>query len=199
MALSIEYIILTVFTLMIFTMVVRDNPLSRIAEHIALGIGGGYVFLLALKFVYATSIMPLVVNGQLVYLIPIFLGFLLYSVLFRKHGWMARYPMAVLVGALVGVAAPALIAAQILLQINASVLPIVGQRIDVAVNNIVIILCTVAVLFYFIFTTKAKGVGGKLISIARYAMMLAFGATFGNYMLTVTSRFVERIFAMLFP
>ncbi len=94
-------------TLCIFSFLFRDNIFYSFAEHLFVGISAGY--LIAITWhnqIYPNLVMPLFMQGNLVYIIPFALG-LCYSTRFiPKIGYLVRLPIAFLLGWGSGVGIP---------------------------------------------------------------------------------------------
>ena len=97
-------------TLMLLSFLYDDNPIYKIAEHLFLGVSIGvavtekYYGVLRKNLVDKLSEVvteQMLVN--LVYLIPLVLSILLFAKLSKKHAWLARIPIAILVAAYAGV------------------------------------------------------------------------------------------------
>ncbi len=98
-----------VMTVAMFSFLYKDNPFFRTAEHLFVGMGLG-VSLVVTWFqfmkpqIYDVLIAPAfdptveVRRGELWRIVPIFLGLLLVLRISRKHAWLSRYPLAMLVG-----------------------------------------------------------------------------------------------------
>lgn len=63
-------------------------------------------------------------------------------------------------------------------------------------NNIVIIVCAITPMVYFLFSAKNR-ISIQIGRIGRYAMMVAFGATFANVGLTRLSYLMGAILNIL--
>lgn len=60
-------------------------------------------------------------------------------------------------------------------------------------SNIIYVVGTFTALVYFLFTLEKKGVQGKISSMGRWVMMVAFGAAFGNTVMARVSLFLGRM------
>ncbi|HHT85016.1 MAG: hypothetical protein ACOX34_04640 [Bacillota bacterium] len=79
-------------------------------------------------------------------------------------------------------------------QIRATFLPLwVAGDWWASVSNILYVVGTFTALVYFLFTLEKKGIQGKVSSIGRWTMMLAFGAAFGNTVMARVSLFLGRM------
>ena len=94
-----------ILTLMIFSYLIGDNPLFRIAVYIFIGVSSGYAATVIWQYVLMPKLIePLGDPNQLVLLVvPLILSFSLLAKLSPRISWMGNFAMAVLVG--VGAAA----------------------------------------------------------------------------------------------
>jgi hypothetical protein len=176
-------------------MVIRENILTRFTEHVAIGISAGYSVIAALTFLESTTFSPLM-KGEWYYIIPIILGIVLYSTISSEYRYLSRYPLAIMVGSMIALGVTAGVSAQIIDQIVATALPLTGSPMEI-ISNLVIIITTLTVLYNFIFIAQKGTISDNIFRIGRISIMVAFGATFGNYILTVLTRLVDTVFRVL--
>lgn len=182
-------------TLAIFSILYKENPFYRVAEHLFLGLSVGY----SLTFIWHNALWqlalrPLFVGGDLILIIPILLGLLYFTRLIPKASWMIRIPLAIALGWSSGVAIPRMFQASIFRQMQAGVEQLAPDRfagdslfsLTGGFWGILMLLGTLATLMYFFFSRKEKSVLSRVASpVGIFFIMLGFGATFG---LTVMSR-----------
>ena len=95
-----------ILTLMIFSYLIGDNPLFRIAVYLFVGVASGYA---ATVITYQVLIPRLIllltndVNQLILAIIPLLFGISLWAKFFPRISWIGNFGMAVLVG--VGAAA----------------------------------------------------------------------------------------------
>ena len=169
------------FTICIYSMVLyKDNKLFRLAETVMVSITAANEIVLTFhNYIKPAVTVDIVNNGKVWLLIPIILGLLMYTRFIRSIAWLARFPMAFFLGvgaAYVFTKTPALFFSQIqatFLSLN-------------TINNILFVLGVVTVVTYFFFTVPIKGPFMKGVTdTGRIFLLVAFGASFGN---TVMSR-----------
>lgn len=172
------------FTVLILSYVIGDNPAFRLAIHVFIGISAGYVAAIVLLQVIANKlIVPLATpislilqgDGQqwmtlLLLLVPLFLGLMLLTKLSPRVEWLGRPIVAFLVGTGAAAAVAGAITGTIYPQVedSAKALPAAKELIDLATGGIslkasydlatgiIILLGTVATLAYFQFTVIGK-------------------------------------------
>jgi hypothetical protein len=182
--------LLAIITIGVFSFMVKDNPLFGVIEHFYVGMGAGYSAVLGLQNVNKMTLTPLL-QGQIVYLIPLVLGLLVFARFIRPVSYLRRIPVAVIVAVGAALALRASIQAEFLAQIQASALPLVS------LDNIIIAVGTMGVSIYFYFSRIPKGrlaTGVEwLARFGRLIMMTAFGAGFANMVGTNVTRFTGRL------
>jgi hypothetical protein len=179
----------------------KENPLYRIAEHIFIGAAAGYAIVLGLSSVYTKAIVPMSV-GNFTYIIPLILGLLIFGVLSKRHYWIGRYPIALLVGAGTGLSIRAMPKANIIAQI-APTLSIVSEDISITISNIILWIAVFSAIIYFIFTIQYKGTYGKTFEnigkIGRYLMFAAFGTSYGGTIMTRLAILIPQVQRLVSP
>lgn len=181
--------IAALLTLAIFSILYRDNPIYRIAEHIFVGLSLGYglamIWHLAL---WQIALRPLFVEGRFILIIPIAIGLLYFTRLIPKVSWLVRIPISIALGIVSGIGIPLVFQATIFEQTKASlVLPEMFAPGNPwpGIWAIILIIGIVTTLAYFFFSRKEKSVLSPVSKVGIIFIMLGFGATFG---LTVMSR-----------
>lgn len=217
-------------TLGLYSVLYRENKFYRFWEHVFLGLAGGW----ALVALWTDSLKPdwydpMVgkieengVPGQGGYfawalLLPI--GVMGYMALSRKHSWVSRIPIGIILGIWSGqqlqnfwrTYAP---------QIQSSTLPIFPTRTDSftapstagmspealleisrsvypsqALGNLISVLTVICVLSYFIFSIDLKGkFFGGMTRSGRYLLMIGFGAIFGSTVMMRFTLLIDRMY-----
>lgn len=159
--------------LAIFSLLVKENPVYRVAEHIFLGVATGNALVVGFNTLKGSAFRPLA-DGKTALVIPVILGVLLYTRYFKNLAWVSRIPMAVLIGVGTGAAVRATIWDNLLKQIAATAVPLNS------LNNIILVLGVLTGISYFFFTKELKGQLQVVPRVGRWVMMVAFGASFGN-------------------
>jgi hypothetical protein len=173
-----------------YSVLIGDNPLSKFTEHLYMGILGGFIFATNWNYVKTNAIIP-VLQGNFVYIFAIILCAMLLSRLNTDWLWLSRYPVAVTVGAGLGLAIRTTVMSDFLGQINATILPLNS------LDNILMVIGTVTAAAYFIFTAQNEGPYKYVNMTGRVFLLAAFGVTYGQ---TVSFRFelvIGRLVEML--
>ena len=90
-------------TLMVFSYLIGDNPLFRVAVYLFIGVASGYAATVVWHYVLAPKLFQPVLTFNPLAIIPFVFGISLLAKLFPRISWMGSFAMAVLVG--VGTAA----------------------------------------------------------------------------------------------
>ncbi|MGE5579153.1 MAG: hypothetical protein ACM3WU_03825 [Bacillota bacterium] len=169
-----------VCTFAIYSFLWKENRLFRAFQNLYIGLAAGYSLIQAFNNIKRQAWGPLVGEAHdYSMLIPMILGILLFARLSRKYGWVARYPMAFLMGIGAALSMKA-IESDFVRQIQASIISWKGASPWGSFNNLVLSIGTAFALVYFFFTfkpSKASEVTGRL---GRWVLMLCFGAAFGS-------------------
>lgn len=178
-------------TLGLFSWMWKENPWFRLVEHIYVGAALGVLATQGYQSVVDIAWKPATQQGKAILWIPLFLGALLFSRWSRKYMWISRSSMGFLVGTTAAVSMNGAIKAQLTAQVAATMMPLNS------LNNIIFVAITAASTLYFVFTLQAKW-AAPIIDLGKYGMMIAFGATFGNTVMSRISLFTGRLQFLLF-
>lgn len=137
-ALQMKLILQIFFTLAVFSFLYRDNPIYRFAEHAFVGVAAGYAVVVSFHTVLMPNLIrPLrdegisglmhgqVHTGPLLLVIPAVLGFMTFFKFFPSRAWVARWPMAVVIGYYSGAAIIGSAQGDLIPQIQANLIPMV--------------------------------------------------------------------------
>lgn len=178
-------------TLGLFSWMYKENPWFRLVEHVYVGAALGHLAVTGYQNVLDIAWKPATQQGKYLMWLPLFMGVLLFSRWSRKYMWVSRSSIGFLVGTLAAVSMTNAIRAQLLSQVAATMMPLNS------VNNIIFFAVTASATMYFIFTLQQKW-AAPIMDIGKYGMMIAFGATFGNTVMSRISLFTGRLQFLLF-
>ncbi len=195
------------FTLAIFSFLYKDNPLYKIAEAVVVGVSAAYWMVVGFWDVIIPNLIgklhpPAVtswampglsgddLNPDYYYIIPLILGVMLVWRLSPKGNWIARWPLAFIIGTTAGIRLVGFIQADFLSQIRNTIIPLVAYSTDPgagtphfefwdSVQNLIIIVGVLTCLVYFFFSIEHKGIVGKTARVGIWFLMITFGAGFG--------------------
>ena len=175
-----------------YSVLIGDNPISKITENLYMGILGGYILATNWDFINKNAFTR-IQSGQYIYVIAIILSLMLFSRLKREWLWVSRYPVALTVGVGLGLAMRATVITDFLGQIKATILPLNS------INNLIMLIGTVTTTAYFLFTREYKGTYKYINQTGRLFLLVAFGVAYGQ---TVSFRYelvIGRLVDMLRP
>jgi hypothetical protein len=194
------------FTLCILSYLYRDNPFYRFAEAVIVGVSAAYYMVVALwttllpnlvgklwpQIVQATAMPGLSAEREdywWLYFVPLVLWAMLLWRLMPRGAWIARWPLAFIVGTTAGVRLIGYLEADFLSQIRATMLPLVVMKetgpdqlvfsLGDSIRNVLIVFGVLSALVYFLFSVEHKGPIGRIARAGTWTLMICFGAAFG--------------------
>ena len=178
--------LLVLMTLCILSYLYGDNPFYKIAEHIFVGVSAGYIFALTWWDQIWPNLFgrlfPTYVDAGFEfspsYIIPLILGIFMLFRLIPSLSWLARFPIAFIVGMAAGLKVYVYINSNILIQIQNSAIDFSKSGGEIF-NHILVLLGVISALVYFFFSKEHKGTVGVISKIGIYFLMIKFGASFG--------------------
>lgn len=174
-------------TLAVFSFLYRENPFFRFAEHLLVGLSAGYFIVIAVQGTLVPKVLEPLEAGDWWVAIPFLLILLILGRLTEKTRPVSRIPLALIIGAGAGLAVPALLQARILVQMADSMKPLDSAA------KVLVLLGLLATLIYFFFSREHKGWWGRLASVGTWYLMIFFGATFGNTVMSRISLLIGRL------
>ncbi len=190
--------IASLLTLAIYSFLYKDNPFYKVAEHIFVGISAGYwAVILWFDFAWPNLFEPLIVKGNMVYLIPIIIGLLMFAPFIPKLSWLVRIPLTFTMGISMALFITQIIQGDILPQLQATFLPLAGIHPFKVFSNLLIIAGVVFTLIYFYFSKEHKGTLGFAAKVGIWFMMVSFGASFGYTVMARISLLIGRVYFLL--
>ena len=201
-----------IITLCCFSFLWKDNPAYRVAESLFVGVSAGYYlsvvyFHQVLKPLLLAKLFPsLFVSGAAAnaspdywLIIPGILGCLMLLRIFPKQAWISRITVAFVMGVSTGLVIVTSTQQYLIPQIAKAIKPIfiMGHPFD-SFSNLVLVLGSIACLFYFFFSTEHRGpVFGNLAKIGIWFLMISFGASFGATVMGRISLLIGRFSFLL--
>ena len=186
-------------TLMLFAIsfIFKNTIIFRIAEYTFVGGAAGHGVVMAIQSIQSKAIQP-AFSGSIPMIIALLFGVLMLTRLSSNYGWLSRWSAAWLVGIGSGVTLRSIIQAQFIDQIKLTIKPgiFVGDPTDI-LGNAILIIGLLSTIWYFVFTVEKTGVKGKIATIDRYVMMVAFGAGYGNSLQGRITYMVNVVFYLL--
>ena len=210
------------FTLLIFSYVLGDNPLFRIATYIFVGVSSGYIAAVALwQVIIPRLIYPLmtaissgsILNLEVILPLSIIsIGALMLLVFPRQTG-LGRIVLAFLVGvgaavtiagALIGTLIPQVTGTIDVFDLNIASAQNIGF-IEAISNGVIILAGTVFTLTYFHFGARPKSDGSMrrfglievMAWVGRVFIGIALGAVFAGVYAAALTALIERISSLI--
>jgi hypothetical protein len=191
--------IASILSLAILSFLYKENPFFRAAEHIFLGVANGYLVTFYWHRILVPILFrPLFQQGELLLVIPFIIGMLYLTRFIPRISWLVRIPIAIYMGYWTGVLIPATIQAQIIKQVQGTILTAPNFQawnagtMGIVWSAIVFIgvLCT---LSYFYFSREHKGVIGVTSRVGIVFVMIGFGAAFGYTVMARVSLLIGKL------
>lgn len=187
--------IAALLTLGIFSFLYKDNLLYKISEAIFVGLSAGFWFVTYFwDNIYKQAWDGIVREHHYYLIVGVILGVLMLMRLVGSIGWIARWPIAFIVGATAGLKLMVFLTTDALAQVHATVsnlgtahgsYEIVGQTVVAA--------GTFATLVYFFFSREHKGAFGGAAKCGTWILMITFGASFGYTVMSRMSLLIGRV------
>jgi glucan phosphoethanolaminetransferase (alkaline phosphatase superfamily) len=200
------------FTVLILSYVVGDNPAFRLAIHVFIGIAAGYVAAVVLLQVIANKmILPLFMGDAtekfLVVLPSMVLGLFLLAKLSPRFEWLGRPVVAFLVGTGAAAAVAGAIMGTIYPQVMGSVdmFGLSPDKLGAILPSSFILLGTVATLAYFQFTVLGKKaptgrrdiVTNVIAVVGQIFIAITLGTLFAGVFSAALTALVDRLESIL--
>jgi hypothetical protein len=199
------------FTILIFSYLMGDNPFFRLAIHIFIGVSAAYVAIITINNVLIPRLIIPLVNGSrgeqllsIILFIPSFFLFFKVTPLRRAGNWAVAILVGIGAAAAIGGAITGTLFPQILGTINSvdpSAYSITTSRWDLAINGLIIVIGTLTTLLYFHFGTQ--DIPGKtnerlpfietISKIGKVFLAITFGALYAGVYLSALAALVERL------
>jgi len=206
-------------TMIIFSFLYRDNPLYKFAEHLFVGLGTGYYIVqqyhgtflpnLWRPFSQAITFQSEATGAALAWdfalIVPFAFGIMFFMKFNSRMSWIARWPMAVVIGTFAGLAIIGFAQGDLVAQIRANLIPFfkpdslsnfashpsLGNFFQVLWNPILVV-GVLSSLVYFFFSKPHTGATGRVATLGIWFLMMSFGASYGATVMTRISLFLER-------
>ena len=199
-------------TLCCFSFLYKDNPFYRFAESLFVGVSAGYYlsvvyFHQVLKPNLLAKLWPSFFHtGEAAsaapdywLIIPGILGCLMLLRFSQKLAWVSRFTVAFVMGVSTGLTIVTSTQQYLIPQIAKAIKPIfIYGQWGQSLSNLVLVVGSIACLFYFFFSTEHKGpFYGNLAKIGIWFLMISFGASFGATVMGRISLLIGRFTFLL--
>jgi hypothetical protein len=157
----------------------KSNPLYAFAEQTFIGIATGMNVVMTAQYVYRTGIGG-IQAGDYALIIGIALGVMLLFRLVPRFTHYARLPIALTMGAQLGLTLRTHIFSGFIDQILGTIRPLFSGDINVLLSNWVIAISVITMLTFFLYTMEIKPPLSYSSLIGEYFMYIGFGVVFAQ-------------------
>jgi len=203
--------IAALLTLAVLGFLVKDNPVWRFVEHLFAGVAAGWILVVS----WWTVIVPLVVRPAIALgdghhdaraigealpglLLPALFGALVFARLDRRTAWIARWPLAIVLGVYAGLRMAGFAHADLILQLKSTVRSLVAADATATANGIVFVLGVITCLLFFVRGRGTRGIVAVPARVGSAFLMVAFGAAWGFTVMSRVSLLIGRFQFLLF-
>ena len=197
---TIGLIVGAVLTLFVFSYLLGDNPLYRLALHIFVGALAGYTLGIVIQDILRDMVWNQLPNNPLM-VVPLVLGILLLIKGLPKYAYIGNFSIAYLVGVGTAVALGGALVGTLVPQVTATGQSLTFASLPLFLNSVLIIAGTALTLMSFSFIEIQPSVVGdiwnQIIRVVRWVgqgfLIVAFGAVFAGSLTASLSIFIGRI------
>ena len=167
----------TILSLMMLSYLWRPNVAFEVSEAVYIGSSVANAIVVGVYFIYQKGILG-VLGGNVLYIIPLILGILLYSRFIREYKWLSKISLSVLIGLGVGLSMRGQLHGLVINSINYVI------SLDLLnIGNLIYVASFLTVTTFFIFGKRISGnpiMQNGFIRLGRSFLMISFGAKFGT-------------------
>jgi hypothetical protein len=163
----------------------KENPVYRFSEHLYIAVMLAVNLVVNFSNVMRICVTPMM-QGDILMIVPLILGIMIYTMLIPEYRWVSRYPIAILVGAGFGLGIRGSIGPNIQDAIVSTITRPTDGGAMAWINFLYIAVGLICSVLYFLLTYEHSGALQAPTRIGRLFIMVALGAYFGN---TVLFRF----------
>jgi hypothetical protein len=204
----ISAIIGLVLTLMVFSYLIKDNPLFRIAVYIFIGVASGYAATVVWHGVLLPKLSQSITTFNPLSIVPFVFGISLLAKLSPRTSWIGSFAMAVLVGVGAAAAVGGALIGTLLPQAQAAIdgfdVLSAGTVREVAfrlLGGVIMLVGTVFTLASFHFsagraadgTPKRNRIIEGVAWVGRIFIAITFGALFAGVYMSALTAMIERL------
>jgi hypothetical protein len=203
-------------TLMIFSYLIGDNPLFRIALYVFIGVASGYAAAVVWHYVLLPKLFQPLLTGDptqlLLAIIQLFLCISLLAKLAPRISWIGNFAMAIIVGVGAAAAVGGAVLGTLIPQAQASMDALdfrsagTGpEALFMLIEGVVMLAGTVFTLGYFQFTAGHAPDGSPkrnvlfegIAWIGRIFIAITFGVLFAGVYMAALTAMIERLNAII--
>lgn len=202
-----------ILTLLVFSYLLHDSPLFRIAQAIFVGVAVGYAVTVAVRSIlipmlFEPMLTGLFVKGEIpwLYLVPLVLGLLLFTKLRASWASLGNPSIAFLFGVGSALAIGGALGGTLVPQLKATIVSLAPNQGWGMINNLLLLIGTIGAFlsFRFIIPTEKHAplraldvVARSWGRVGRWFILVAFGAIFADTAVSRISILVGRFYYLL--
>jgi len=199
-----------VFTLMIFSYLIGDNFLFRLALYIFTGVSAGYIAAVAFRQVLLPKlILPLLTGSpeSILLVFPLIGSLFIFMKISPRLAGAGRLAMAFIVGAGAAVTIAGALSGTLIPQVSATInaFNLANGFVGVMINGMAILLGTTLTLIYFHFgahtqadgSVRRLGVIEILAWVGRFFIGVTLGTVFAGVYASALTALIERIYSII--
>jgi hypothetical protein len=198
-----------ILTLFVFSYLLGDTPLFRLAQAVFVGVAVGYAVIVAVYLVLIPRLVEPILGHPTIewpLLIPLILGVLL--VLKVRTAWssLGNISVAFLFGVGAALAIGGALSGALVPQLAATVVSLTpAQNADMFIANCLLALGTIGALLSFRFVTNQQRPAARFLDfvarrwsyLGRWFIFIAFGAIFAGTAVSRISILISRVYFLL--
>lgn len=197
-----------ILTLMVFSYLIGDNPLFRIAVYLFVGVASGYAATIVWHYVLVPKLFQSLLTLNPLAIVPLAFGVSLLAKLSPRTAWIGSFAMAVLVGVGAAAAVGGALIGTLLPQAQAAIdgfdILSAGSRLEAAsrlFEGVIMLGGTVFTLASFHFSAgravdgvpKRNRIIEGIAWVGRIFIAITFGALFAGVYMSALTAMIERL------
>lgn len=195
-------------TVMVFSYLIGDNPLFRIAVYLFIGVASGYAAAVIVNNVLLAKFQALPLSDPVqlaIGLIPFLFAVTLLAKLSPRLSWLGNFAMAVLVGVGAATALGGALVGTLIPQAEAAMEALAPRSLLDLLEGGVMLAGTVATLAYFQFgakrasdgTVKRNALLEALAWLGRIFIAVTLGVLFAGVFMAALTAMIERLSSLI--
>lgn len=197
-----------ILTLMVFSYLIGDNPLFRIAVYLFIGVASGYAATIVWHYVLVPKLFQSLLTLNPLAIVPLAFGVSLLAKLSPRTAWIGSFAMAVLVGVGAAAAVGGALIGTLLPQVQAAIdgfdILSAGSGLEAAsrlFEGVIMLGGTVFTLASFHFSAgravdgapKRNRIIEGIAWVGRIFIAITFGALFAGVYMSALTAMIERL------
>lgn len=197
-----------ILTLLVFSYLLGDTPLFRLAQAIFVGVAIGYGLNVAVKLILLPRLFDKLVtpNPSWIYFVPLTLGVLLLLKLRTAWASVGNISVAYLFGVGAALAIGGALTGALVPAVEATVVSLTpAQNGDTFISNFLLAFGTIGALLTFRFLTRPRRPAARVLEFTargwsyfgKWFILVAFGAIFADTAVSRVSILISRVYFLL--